>query len=250
MKVKKRISKVMSVMLIVAAVVSCMMPNVNAAISSGITFTYDGKMRPGITIDESVVKSGYMYGRPDWKFAADDTLTRAEFSTILDRVLKFDNENTTKKFEDSVGHWAESFISRLATNNIIVGVSSKEFDPDGELTRDQVLLMLSRVINIDDNATTCNGVDLRNHYSSRTLAQVLNAGVYDSIPSNYDVNAVITRGEMVHIINNVIGIDTPSASAMESYLKQSGKFSDLVGMTSYAYYKDCLSSINTSYAFT
>lgn len=203
-------------------------------------------LKPGIKVSKPVQLNGYMVGKPGHIFDMEGFLTRAEFSVIMNRVFVFENSVTTKHFEDTKGHWAESVISSLAANKIILGVSSTEFNPDGPLTRDQVLQMLSHVLDVSKYSRFTNLTDLKRHYAKETIAQMLNSGIYDKLDSNYDVTAVITRGEMVHLVNNIIydrGVSNPST---EELMKNRKLFLDLLDKSDNQYYKSCVKSIDTS----
>lgn len=207
----------------------------------------DYYLRPGIDVDSSVRKYGYIVGKNNWVFDPDGYLTRAEFATILDRVFEFKDEKITKRFEDTKGHWAEDAICRLASNGVIQGVSSREFNPEGTLRHDEALLMLSRVLYTDKYKSTTTLVDLKGHYAEATLSKIINSGIYSYLDKGFDVHAVITRDEMIHIVNNIIYPHDKSESSLESYLKSKAVFTDLLGNKHDIYYKDCLKSIDKSY---
>lgn len=207
----------------------------------------DYYLRPGIDVDSSVRKYGYIVGKNNWVFDPDGYLTRAEFATILDRVFVFKGEKITKRFEDTKGHWAEDAICRLASNGVIQGVSSREFNPEGTLRHDEALLMLSRVLYTDKYKSTTTLVDLKGHYAEATLSKIVNSGIYSYLDKGFDVHSVITRDEMIHIVNNIIYPRDKSESSLESYLKSKAVFTDLLGNKHDIYYKDCLKSIDKSY---
>ena len=207
----------------------------------------DYYLRPGIDVDSNVRKYGYIVGKNNWVFDPDGYLTRAEFATILDRVFVFKDETITKRFEDTKGHWAEDAICRLASNGVIQGVSSREFNPEGTLRHDEALLMLSRVLYTDKYKSTTTLVDLKGHYAEVTLSKIINSGIYSYLDKGFDVHAVITRDEMIHIVNNIIYPRDKSESSLESYLKRKAVFTDLLGNNHDIYYKDCLKSIDKSF---
>lgn len=207
----------------------------------------DYYLRPGIDVDSSVRKYGYIVGKNNWVFDPDGYLTRAEFATILDRVFEFKDEKITKRFEDTKGHWAEDAICRLASNGVIQGVSSREFNPEGTLRHDEALLMLSRVLYTDKYKSTTTLVDLKGHYAEATLSKIVNSGIYSYLDKGFDVHSVIRRDEMIHIVNNIIYPRDKSESSLESYLKRKAVFTDLLGNNHDIYYKDCLKSIDKSF---
>lgn len=56
------------------------------------------------------------------------------------------NESSSlANFEDVKGHWAKSYIERLASQNIITGKSEKSFAPDDKITRAELVTLLYRL---------------------------------------------------------------------------------------------------------
>lgn len=206
----------------------------------------DYYLKPGILVEEGI-DSGYVIGKNNWIFDPNGPLTRAEFATIIDRIFVFKDERITKRFDDTVGHWAEDAICRLASNGIIYGVSSREFNPDGTLKRDEALMMLGRVLYTAKYSKVTDKVDLENHYAKEALSKILNSGIYDKLDSNYDISAIITRDEMIHIVNNIIYPRNKSALSLENYLSDKSIFTDLLNNKNDLYYGDCLVAIDKNY---
>lgn len=207
----------------------------------------DGKsyyLISGVHVDKNFKEDGYMYGFKQFVFGAEEYLTRAQFAAIMDRVFVFDNQKTTKSFEDTRGHWAEDHINRLASNGIILGVSDVEFRPNDALTRGHVLLMLTRVLDTANYSKVAKWDSVKSYHASETVARLLNSGIYDSMDRDYDINARITRGEMVHLMNNIIyGRDIHDRET-EDFIRNHGVYRDLTGWTGYAYYDDCVKALN------
>ena len=157
----------------------------------------------GVHVNKTFRSDGYMYGFKQFVFGADEFLTRAQFAAIMDRVFYFDSEKMTKSFEDTRGHWAEDSINRLASNGVILGVSDVEFRPNDALTRGHVLLMLTRVLDTTNYSKVAKWDSVKSYHASETVSRLLNSGIYDKMNLNYDINMRITRGEMVHLLNNI-----------------------------------------------
>ena len=207
----------------------------------------DYYLRPGIDVDTGFRNTGYIIGKPEWQFDPNGELTRAEFATILDRVFVFKDETVTKRFEDTKGHWAEEAVCRLASNGVIQGVSSREFEPEGTLKHEEVLLMLGRVLYTDPYDRETDTVNLQGHYAEAMLSQMINSGICTHMDMEFDADASIKRDEMIHLVNNVIYPREKNVRSMESYLKLHGIFNDLLDNSQDVYYADCLRSIDRQY---
>ena len=208
-------------------------------------------LKPGIHVNSDIKIDGYMNGRGFTNFSPDGYLTRAEFATIVARVFNFDAiNNSYKTFDDIQGHWAQKYIEEIAKYNIVNGVSATEFNPDAYLQRDQILIMLYRLMDTTGYSKTTNLIDVTDHYSPEIIATMLNLGIYDKIPSDFDLDAPITRGEIVHLVNNLI-YDRDSAVDIETYnfISENHMYQDLLKINdnTYPYFTDCINSIDLSY---
>lgn len=213
----------------------------------------DGKgndyfLNEGISVEEDVKLYGYMIGMPGYVFGKDHNLTRAEYATIIDRVFVFEGEEeVTKSFLDTEGHWAEAQISRLASQGIVYGVSATHFKPDDPITRDQVLLMLSRILYTTDFSTDNEVVDLSNHYAKKQIAQMLNSGIVSAYDSSYDLSQYITRGEMCAITNNMIYPRNSFDTARADLCRQKNIFMDLLSKSSEPFYSSSVRALDINF---
>lgn len=198
----------------------------------------------GVHVDKGFKEDGYMYGFKQFVFGADEYLTRAQFAAIMDRVFYFDNQKVTKTFEDTRGNWAEKHINRLASNGIILGVSDTEFRPNDALTRGHVLLMLTRVLDTTEYSKIAHWDSVKAYHASNTVSRLMNSGIYDDVPEDYDINARITRGEMVHLMNNIIYARNIHDRATESFILEHNAYTDLTRNQNYIYYNDCVKALN------
>lgn len=86
---------------------------------------------------------GIINGRSNTEFAPGDGVTRAEFVTMLLRLLGMENaaQGTESKFEDIRGHWAEGNITAAHSMGLIDGMSEAFFGADSPVTFNQAVKM-------------------------------------------------------------------------------------------------------------
>lgn len=92
---------------------------------------------------------GVIHGVGDGRFDPDGTLLRAQIAGIICRavhVLGMDTDGYTHAFSDVVGHWVEAEIGWPVHMEIIRGVSSTEFNPNGNLTTEQAIAITYRAL--------------------------------------------------------------------------------------------------------
>ena len=84
-------------------------------------------------------------------FAADQPLTRAEAAVILVRALGLAETGIdTIRFDDISSHWAEAEIRIAAENGVVQGTGNNHFSPGLVLTRQEMAVMLDRIIKSAD----------------------------------------------------------------------------------------------------
>lgn len=201
-------------------------------------------LKTGIGVRSAVYEKGYMYGYKQFIFGPDTYLTRGQFAVIMDRVFEFKDKTITKSFEDTRGHWTEESVNLLASRGIILGVSESEFRPDDPLTRGHVLLMLSRVLEIEEYSKVSNLTSVKQYHAAETIARMMNSGIYDQIDSDFNINLRITRGEMVHLLNNIIYERNAKNPKTEALCLDHAIFMDLTDNPYHKYYNNCMKALD------
>lgn len=91
-------------------------------------------------------KLGIINGYADGAFKANAEVTRAEFATMLVKALGLTPLDDSD-FKDTQGHWAADAISTLKANGIINGYLDGTFKPNQSISRAEIVVMLSKVMN-------------------------------------------------------------------------------------------------------
>lgn len=86
----------------------------------------------------------YMNGMGDGYFQPDGTTTRAQLVTILWRMSGEPKPAKSAPFTDCNSRWAKDAIAWAAENGIVNGVGRNRFDPDGAITREQLVTIFHR----------------------------------------------------------------------------------------------------------
>ncbi len=95
-----------------------------------------------------VYSKGLFSGYPDGTFQPDKSITRAEFTTVVYKLLGAGGMNIiTSKFHDTNGHWAEQYIEELAGRRYINGYSDGTFKPNSNITRAESVALINRALN-------------------------------------------------------------------------------------------------------
>ena len=91
----------------------------------------------------SMVKGGFIKGYPDGTFRGDNQITRAEFVTIMSRIMGV--TTGASDFSDVDGHWAADAIGAAAEQGWVNGYEDGTFRPDNPMTRAEVMAVMNRI---------------------------------------------------------------------------------------------------------
>lgn len=93
---------------------------------------------------------GFIKGRNGEVFDPGANITRAEFAAIVVRMLKYESlDREVIPFKDvKKDDWYYGVISAAYQNNLINGKSNEIFDPNGNITRQEIAKIIANVLNV------------------------------------------------------------------------------------------------------
>ena len=170
---------------------------------------------------QKFIDAGVINGYEDNTFKPDNNMTRAEFATILSKLLDDPNVPTEHRYSDVPENaWFFDAVQKLCTLQI-VSVDEK-FNPQSNITREQVMVMLARAMRLTANDTSSvNKFSDANEISDYALNAVA-AFVENGYTNGYEDGTVkpkksITRAECVKLIDSLNLI--PDANSLEGIMK-------------------------------
>lgn len=108
---------------------------------------------------------GVMTGYEDGTFAPNQTMTRAEFSVVMCRVLNIQKNSGKSKLSDVSDHWASQYINALVKKKIISGYENGTFRPDNPITRAEVVTLVNKALNRSPNAELASTAGVDNDFT-------------------------------------------------------------------------------------
>lgn len=99
----------------------------------------------------ALAERGIVNGRTPDLFGVNNTLTRAQVTALVVRAFSFQQESTTQ-FKDIEGKksWYGGYVGAVTSLGVMKGKSSDKFDPNGNLMRQQAILILGRTLEAVD----------------------------------------------------------------------------------------------------
>lgn len=157
----------------------------------------------GATIDAS--RTIVMLGYGDGLLHEDDSLTRAQLATVIYRLLDEESiapyGNTGLAFVDvAADSWYAPYVNVIQAAGIVNGVGGGMYDPEGLVCWNQILAILSRFVEPQEYALQ------HIQYSGWAQEAIQTAVALNWIEdsADFDPDAVISRGELVQLVNSVL----------------------------------------------
>jgi len=115
---------------------------------------------------ERLVERGIIAGMSENSFAPNDTMTRAEFATIVTRSLGLPQVEADIFADVSPSSWYAVTVASAHYYGIVNGISETAFNPSGTITRQEAAVMVARAALLAGMNTERTETEIRN-----TLAQ-------------------------------------------------------------------------------
>lgn len=136
-------------------------------------FVYDNLTFPDIQNhwaknDIEILAARYIVeGYPSGEFKPQKNLTRAEFVKLLMNEFytpeNLSSSSPEQGFNDTIGHWGEEYINSALNWGIINGSNGK-FDPNGEITREEMVAIVIRALKKHDPSLVENDLSKEPFY--------------------------------------------------------------------------------------
>lgn len=158
---------------------------------------------------ENAYDLGFVSGYKDGTFKPDNPVTRAEFSTMLNKALKI--EITGKyNFSDIGGNdWFYDEVQKSVAAGFFSGYENNTFRPNNPITRQEVAKVVSGAIttgNIDgEGATLLKDYSSVQEWAKESVNAVYNKGyILGYLDKTYLPSRSLTRGEAAKIIFEIV----------------------------------------------
>ena len=159
----------------------------------------------GAVIDTS--RTVVLLGYGDGLLHENDPLTRAQLATIIYRILDDDSiakfSNAQVAFTDvAADAWYAPYVRVIQASRIANGVGGGKYDPNGKVTWTQILAILSRFV--EQKEYTLQHIQYSGWAEQAIQTAVANGWIEDR--ADFKPDAVISRGELVQLINDVLAL--------------------------------------------
>ncbi len=165
----------------------------------------------------AAMDNGWMQGVSAATFEPESPMTRAQAAALLVRVLDISVAsagNGIPVFSDTARHWAHEEIEAAAGAGILKGVGSGLFEPDMVLTREQMAVILDRLLDSSGQAAGAGtsasapavfeDVDPTVRWSYDAIVRMTTRGFLEGFPDGtFRPRESIKRGQMAVLIGRI-----------------------------------------------
>lgn len=147
-------------------------------------------------------------GYPDATFRPENSVTRGEVAQVFAKVLNLAATSTSSPFKDMTSaNWFYSAVLACYDNGIIYGYPDKTVRGDATITREQMILMLSRITDVSVNASAAGHfVDSKqiSSWAAGAVGALYSAGVLDGYKTTSGMEVRpqnnVTRAEFLKLL--------------------------------------------------
>lgn len=177
-----------------------------ALVERNIEFT-DLKSHWAEKFVESMASKDIVAGYANGNFAPEKNVTRAEFTTMLVKALDLDLVSANSTFKDvQSSDWAKQYIETAYANGIIKGVDSK-FNPNANITRAEMAVMLSNALKLTGKGTALALGETTPKWAAASIDSVMTNELMKGSNNQFRPNDLANRAESVTVIYNVFNKD-------------------------------------------
>ncbi|MGW9530911.1 S-layer homology domain-containing protein [Paenibacillus terrae] len=149
---------------------------------------------------------------------------------IESKVAEAKQANVKIELADIKGHWAEKAIDTFVKLQFIKGYGDGQFKPNGNITRAEFAMLVSRVFDISVDADHSAPMsDISSHWAKEAIEKLASAGVIGGYgDGTFKPNQTISREEIVIILSRIVNLSSVNKDDSK------GNFTDLSSASSYA----------------
>ncbi len=155
------------------------------------------------------VQLGFVSGYDDGTFKPDRTITRAEFSKLLNSALKTDKKMDISFSDVGKSEWFYDEVRKSVSSGFFSGYENNTFRPNNPIKREEVAKVVNSAMTTGgvegEGATLLSDYNSIQEWAKPSVNAVYNKGYILGYPDRtYKPSRALTRAEAVKIIYEII----------------------------------------------
>ena len=168
------------------------------------------------TAIEELAARGIITGYNATSFGPNDTMTRAQFATIVVRGLGLPLMTTNNFSDVKAGSWYASYVGTAYSYGIVNGRTATTFDPEGTITRQEAAAMVARAAKLCGMDTELETYEILTvlaqfgdymsigEWARESMAFCYGEDILDQSDWNVEPNRAILRCEIAQMLYNML----------------------------------------------
>lgn len=175
---------------------------------------------------------GYISGYPDGTFLPDNSITRAEFLTLVNKIFKFENKTNINFIDVRPDYWAYSEIQKGISAGYVSGDKNGTFRPDDFITRQEAAVIINKLL--DNTEITENKPNFKDAYDIDEWAKnsvdiVYEHGILSGFPNGtYRPKKYMTRAEVVSALKRLTELKGTDDIGKNEYILREEQMKDKI----------------------
>ncbi|GGA12676.1 hypothetical protein GCM10008018_67130 [Paenibacillus marchantiophytorum] len=161
---------------------------------------------------DTISYTNWIEGYPDGTFKPNQSITRAEVSSIFVKAIaKPQSLVALQNFKDVADqHWAAGAIHQAQKAEWLSGYPDGSFKPDAPITRGELAAIIVKINKLAVNNDVQAFVDTKNHWAAGYIQAAKASGLMSGYEDgSFRPDQRLTRAEAVKVINNLLKRPTP-----------------------------------------
>ena len=161
---------------------------------------------------EFLLEKGIVNGREANRFCPDEPVKRSEFVKMIAEAFGYEEEKGIGFKDVSRDYWANKYISAVAGAGLIKGDTAGNFNPESNITRQDIATILYRVLVVKNYRFTVDSVKMKfsdheeiGKYAFNGIAMLSEMGILNGYEDNtIRPKRTATRAETAVLVEKVI----------------------------------------------
>ncbi len=156
---------------------------------------------------QSAINSGIVAGYPDGSFKPEKAVTRAEFFSLVNNAFQFTTSSAVMYTDVAANAWYAPIVAKAQAAGYISGYPDGTIKPDGNITRQEAAVVLSRLKSLTAVYQNLAFTDASaiGDWSRLAVIAVVEAKIMIGYPDGrFQPQAQIKRAEALVAINNCV----------------------------------------------
>ncbi|RAW09965.1 hypothetical protein DC345_29625, partial [Paenibacillus taichungensis] len=158
---------------------------------------------------QSWIENGSLKGYQDGSVKPNNSITRAEFITLVNRMFGFTDPSAANFKDLSPSNWAYNDVAKAVNAGYVKGYSDNTFHPGSNVSRQEAATMISSILGLDTSST--EGIRQFTDagkipaWSQGSIAAVIEKEIMKGYPDGtFQAQKQLTRAEAVVLIDSAM----------------------------------------------